>query len=105
MTMLDRMRRHKGWLKWSLFLVVIAFILLYIPSFLGSDSNAGSSDVIATVEGNSITTAEFRRTYQSQVQAYRGAYGGNISEQMLKQLGIDQQILQQMLDERAVMAE
>ena len=34
MTMLDRMRRHKGWLKWSLGFVVLTFILLYIPSFL-----------------------------------------------------------------------
>jgi len=105
MTMLDRMRRHKGWLKWSLAIVVLAFILLYIPSFLGGGSDGGSSDVIAKVEGSTITAEEFRRTYQAQLQAYRGAYGGNISEQMLKQLGIDQQILQQMVDERAAMAE
>jgi len=105
MTMLDRMRRHKGWLKWSLAIVVLAFILLYIPSFLGNGSDGGSSDVIAKVEGSTITAEEFRRTYQAQLQAYRGAYGGNISEQMLKQLGIDQQILQQMVDERAAMAE
>jgi peptidyl-prolyl cis-trans isomerase D len=105
MTMLDRMRRHKGWLKWSLFLVVIAFILLYIPSFLGSRSDVSSSDVIARVEGTEITAGEFRKTYQAQLQAYRGAYGGNISEQMLKQMGIDQQILQQMVDEHAALAE
>ncbi len=37
MTMLDRMRRHKGWLKWSLAIVVLAFIILYIPSFLRPD--------------------------------------------------------------------
>jgi hypothetical protein len=36
MTMLDRMRRHKGWLKWSLGLVVLTFIIFYIPDFLGS---------------------------------------------------------------------
>ncbi len=105
MTMLDRMRRHKGWLKWSLAIVVLAFILLYIPSFLGGGADITSSDVIAKVEGNTITAGEFRKTYQAQLQAYRGAYGGNISEQMLKQLGIDQQILQQMVDERAMMAE
>ena len=32
MTMLDRMRRHKGWLKWSLALVVLTFVWLYIPA-------------------------------------------------------------------------
>ena len=52
-----------------------------------------------------ITSGEFRRTYQAQLQAYRSAYGGNMSEQLLKQLGIDQQILQQMVDEQAAVAE
>ncbi len=105
MTMLDRMRRHKGWLKWSLAIVVLAFILLYIPSFLGNRTDVTSNDVIARVEGNDITAGEFRQTYQAQLQMYQGAYGGKISTQMLKQMGIDQQILQQMLDERAALAE
>ena len=105
MTMLDRMRRHKGWLKWSLAVVVLAFILLYIPSFLGNNSSISSGDVVAKVEGHEITAGDFRKAYRAQMDAYRGAYGGNISDQMLKQLGIDQQILQQMVDERAAMAE
>ena len=105
MTMLDRMRRHKGWLKWSLAIVVLAFILLYVPVFLGNRSDFSSSDIIAKVEGHEITAGEFRKSYQAQLQAYRSAYGGNVSEQMLKQLGIDQQILQQMVDENASLAE
>jgi peptidyl-prolyl cis-trans isomerase D len=109
MTMLDRMRRHKAWLKWSLALVVLAFIIFYIPAFLGVDDSgqggATLTDAVATVEGREISVAEFQRTYQSQIQMYRSAYGGNVSEQMLKQLGIDQQILQQMVDEQASLAE
>jgi peptidyl-prolyl cis-trans isomerase D len=106
MTMLDRMRRHMSWLKWSLGLVCLAFIIFYIPDFLrGSGADAASGDTIAKVEGQDITTGEFRRTYQAQLQAYRSAYGSNMSEQLLKQLGIEQQILQQMVDERAALAE
>jgi peptidyl-prolyl cis-trans isomerase D len=108
MTMLDRMRRHKAWLKWSLALVVLAFILFYIPAFLGrgDDGMGGAgSDVVASVDGREISVTDFRRAYQAQIQVYRGAYGGNISEQMLKQLGIDQQILQQMVDEEASLSE
>jgi len=106
MTMLDRMRRHRDWLKWSLGLVCVAFVLFYIPDFLrGSGADASSSDTVANVEGHEITSGEFRRTYQAQLQAYRSAYGNNMSEQLLKQLGIDQQILQQMVDERAALAE
>ena len=36
MTMLDRMRRHRNWLKWSLALVCLAFVIFYIPDFLRS---------------------------------------------------------------------
>src|SRR5437762_4549017 len=106
MTMLDRMRRHRDWLKWSLFLVCVAFVLFYIPDFLrGSGADASSSDTIAQIDGREITSGEFRRTYQAQLQAYRSAYGGQMNEQLLKQLGVEQQILQQMVDERAALAE
>lgn len=106
MTMLDRMRRHRNLLKWSLALVVISFILLYVPAFMGTDGGVSfSSDVVAQVEGHEVTAGDFQRAYQGQLQAYRSAYGANISEQLLKQLGIEQQILQQMVDERAALAE
>src|SRR6202035_3239077 len=105
MTMLDRMRRHQSWLKWSLGLVCLAFVFFYIPDFLRSGADAAAGDTIAKVDGHEITASEFRRTYQAQLQAYRNAYGANVSEQLLKQLGIEQQILQQMVDERAALAE
>jgi peptidyl-prolyl cis-trans isomerase D len=106
MTKLDRMRRHKSWLKWSLALVVLTFVIFYIPDFLRGDGGGSvPSDQIATVAGRPVSVGEFRRAYQSQIQAYRGAYGSNISEQLLKQLGIEQQVLQQMVDEVASSAE
>jgi peptidyl-prolyl cis-trans isomerase D len=104
--MLDRMRQHRGWLKWSLALVVLSFVIFYIPEFLrstGADATAG--EAVANVDGHEITAGEFRRTYQAQLQAYRTSYGANMSEQLLKQLGIDQQILQQLVEERAALAE
>jgi peptidyl-prolyl cis-trans isomerase D len=106
--MLDRMRRHMSWLKWSLGLVVLAFIIFYIPDLMGTRGGGGldaAGETIARVEGQDITANEFRRTYQAQLQAYRSAYGGQMSEQLLKQLGIESQILQQMVDERAALAE
>ena len=75
------------------------------PANNGTSTDASSGDTIATVEGHEITSGEFRRTYQAQLQAYRSAYGGQMSDQLLKQLGIEQQILQQMIDEEASLAE
>jgi peptidyl-prolyl cis-trans isomerase D len=104
--MLDRMRRHKGWLKWSLAIVCVSFVLLYIPSFLGDTTQgAANNSVVATVDGHDITAAEFRRVYQQQMQQYRQSYGANMDERLLKQLGIDQRIVQQMIQEEATLAE
>lgn len=105
MTMLDRMRRHKGWLKWSLALVVLTFVVFYIPDFLSTSTGAAPGQVLADVEGAPITVGTFQRRYAAQMNAYRQAYGGQMNEQLLRQLGIDRQILQQLVDEEAMVAE
>jgi peptidyl-prolyl cis-trans isomerase D len=106
MTMLDSMRRHKNWLKWSLALVVLAFIALYFPSYMNNPTvGASPSDVVATVNGKDISGLDYQRRYQNQMMAYQQQYGGSINQQLLRQLGVDQQILQQMVDEQAALAE
>lgn len=107
MTMLDRMRRHKNWLKWSLAIVVVAFVALYIPSFLETPqgSTVGPRAVVASVDGREITVARFQRAYQQQMQMYRQMYGGQMDEQMLRRLGIDQRIMQQLIETEAAISE
>jgi peptidyl-prolyl cis-trans isomerase D len=106
MTMLDRMRQHRNWLKWSLFIVCVAMVIFFIPNFVTDPSgNVASGSAVAVVEGREIRGDEFQRTYQAQIQAYRSAYGAQMSDQLLRQLGVEQQILQQMVDERAALAE
>jgi peptidyl-prolyl cis-trans isomerase D len=104
--MLDRMRRHRNWLKWSLAIVCVSFVLLYIPSFLGDNAQGAlANGVVAEVNGQEISAAQFRRTYQQQIQMYRQSYGANVDERLLKQLGIDQRIVQQMVEEQVALAE
>ena len=106
MTMLDQMRRHKGWLKWSLGLVVLAFIFFYIPAFVDDPSaGVGPTGIVAEVEGRQITAADFRRVYLQQLDQLRASGGGEITEALLRQLGIDQQVLLQLIDEQAALAE
>ena len=106
MTMLDQMRRHLGWLKWSLGLVVLAFVFLYIPDFLQQNpTNTAPDGTVATIEDREITAGDFLRAYDLQLQTYRNAYGGSVSEQLLRQLGVDQQILQQLVDQQAAIVE
>ena len=107
MTMLDRMRRHKGWLKWSLGIVVVTFVLLYIPAFMGDRTPGGTSpsDAVATIDGHTVTVAAYQRLYQQRVQSLRANYGGAIDDKMLQQLGIGQNILYALIEEQAVIAE
>jgi len=108
MTMLDRMRRHKNWLKWSLAIVVLTFVLLYIPDFVQTTptgAGAGPREVIAEVNGRTVTAGDFQQRYLTQVQQYRAQLGGSVSDQLLRQLGIDQQILSQMIDEQVGLIE
>ena len=108
MTMLDRMRRHRNWLKWSLGLVVLAFVVFYIPDFLQQDTvtvGASAREVIAEVDGRPLTAGEFQQRYAAQVQAYRTQFGGAMNDQLLRQLNVDQQILTQMIDEEVAVVE
>lgn len=107
MTMLDRMRRHKAWLKWSLGLVCVTFVLLYVPSFLDPSAGTGANpnDAVATVEGRRITVGTFQRLYQQQMMSVQQAYGGQLTDDMIQQLGIPQRVVQQMIDEEAMLAE
>ncbi len=107
MTMLDRMRRHKGWLKWSLFLVCLAFVFLYVPSFVQQPPvlTGGLNDVVAVVGQREITVGDFRAVYLQQLQNYQAQSGGEITSDILRSMGLDRQILQQMIDEHAALQE
>ncbi len=78
MTMLDRMRRHKNWLKWSLAIVVVAFIALYIPELHGEPALDAASPygVVATVDGRTSPSPASAAPTSSRCRLYRNAYGG-----------------------------
>src|SRR5688572_32955050 len=105
MTMLDRMRRHKGWLKWSLALVVLTFVWLYIPAEYTGVNQGMVANRLATIESHSISVGDFQRRYNAQVQAYRASYGGSLTNDLLPQMQVPQQVLQQMIQEKAELTE
>ena len=106
MTMLDRMRRHRSWLKWSLALVVLCFVLLYIPSFM-RDTAQGASNGAVVADGR--RAADYGRPVPAGVRPADARLSPVVrrerDEKLLKQLGIDQRIVQQMVEEEAAFAE
>ena len=108
--MLDRMRRHRGWLKWSLALVVLTFLAFFIPTDVLQPGGvttvgAGAREVVAEVDGRELRAGDFQQRYLAQVAAYRQQFGGSMNDQLLRQLGIDRQILTQMIDEEVALIE
>ena len=67
MTMLDSMRRHKGWLKWSLAAAGLALLTLGVPALIRPAPvlTGGLNDVVATVGQREITVGEFRAAKSS----------------------------------------
>src|SRR5688572_22199250 len=105
MTMLDRMRRHRGWLKWSLALVIVPLAWFFVPNSGPDIGFGGNADRLATIDSRSVSVSDFRRRYLAQVQAYRSSYGGNLTDDILQQMQVPQQVLQQMIQEKAELAE
>lgn len=101
---LGYMRRHRRWLYVFLWLVIAAFIILYIPAFQGAQ--AGSpGERLATVGGLSITVGEFQQSYLRQRQFYERLYQGKLDAQMLRRLGIEEQVFAGLVGERLVVLE
>ena len=106
MTMLDRMRRHKAWLKWTLALAGFALLVLGFPLLQPPPATTGAlTDVLAQVGEHEITVGEFQTLYRRQLQSYQVQSGGEITSELLRSMGIDRQLLQQMIDEYAQLQE
>jgi peptidyl-prolyl cis-trans isomerase D len=108
MTMLDRMRRHRNYLKWFLGVVAVSMCLYLIPNFMQpstSTVSATSREIIANIGDRTVTVKDFDSRYQSQLASYRSQFGGNVNESLLRQLGIDQQVLRQLIEEQIAVIE
>jgi peptidyl-prolyl cis-trans isomerase D len=101
---LGYMRRHKKWLYVFLWLVIAAFIVLYVPAL--DPTGAGTpSETVVSVGGEQITVGEFQRAYYQQRQYLSRLYQGRLDENMLRQMNLEEQVLQNLVSERLVQLE
>jgi peptidyl-prolyl cis-trans isomerase D len=101
---LGYMRRHKKWLYVFLWLVIAAFIVLYVPA-LDPTGEGTPSEAVVTVAGEQISVGEFQRAYYRQRQQLARLYQGRLDENMLKQMGLEEQVLQSLVTDRLVQLE
>ena len=92
------LRRHRRWFFVFLWVVILAFVILYIPSFDPATRLAEST--IATVGGHPIQGSAFQRQYLRQKRQFLAMNQGQIDEAMLEQMGLREQVLSSMVREQ-----
>ena len=95
--MLQWLRDNLRSFAWTLWVVIIAFIVLYIPDFLQRPDEVQQSSA-ARVGNYEIAFSEYERMYRGREAEYRQALGDNFSPEMVKQLGLERQVLSQLVN-------
>jgi peptidyl-prolyl cis-trans isomerase D len=98
------MRRHRRWLFGFLWLVIAAFIILYIPAFDPGNA-AGPGAVLAEVGDLQITVGEYNRAFLRQREIYQQMYQGRLDAEMMKRLGLEEQVFEALRDARVLQLE
>jgi peptidyl-prolyl cis-trans isomerase D len=98
--MLKTMRDSFHHLKWTLFGVIIVFILGFVY-FSGTNSGSGSdasSQVVAKIGNDTISAPEFDRRYRAEVDRQQTQYQGKLSPELIRALDMPRQVLDGMID-------
>ncbi|HQZ15478.1 MAG TPA: peptidyl-prolyl cis-trans isomerase [Vicinamibacteria bacterium] len=89
------LRRHRRWFFVFLWVVILAFVILYIPNLDPATQLANTE--IATVGGHPIPASEFQKQYLRQRRQFLAMNQGQIDESMLERMGLREQVLSSML--------
>ena len=92
------LRRHRRWFFVFLWVVILAFVILYIPNLDPATSLANAT--VATVGGEPIQASEFQRQYLRQRRQFLEVNQGQVDEAMLERMGLRQQVLSSMVRDR-----
>lgn len=100
--MLKTMRESFHHLKWTLFAVIIVFLLgfVYLSGGGGMGSKDASSAVVATIGGEPITAIDFDRQYRSYLERQQSMYQGNLSPELIRAMDLPRQVLDGMIERK-----
>lgn len=100
--MLKFMREKAGswFIKLILGLIVLVFVFWGVGSF-----RSQRFEVVASVNGAPISAEDYRQAYNGLLERYRQQFGGNLDENMLKMLNLQQQALDGLVDQSLIRQE
>jgi peptidyl-prolyl cis-trans isomerase D len=107
--MLKLMRDNFQQLKWALLAVVAAFVIgfVYVDMGLGGAPRARETDraYAARVNGETIPFREYDRALYYTQKNYEQMYRQPLSPEMIKAMGLQQQVLDSLIDQRLLLQE
>lgn len=101
--MLQWLRENLKSFAWTLWLVIAAFIILYIPDLFAP--NRLSTDEVAAVGDETITLNEYARAYKATEDRFRQALGPQYTPELASQLGMAQQAFNQVIGQKILVRE
>lgn len=98
--MLELMRKHaKNWgMKLLLGIIIVVFIF-----YFGSLRESGHTNIIATIDGKALPYADYIREYQNLIDLYHNRYGTNLTEDILKKLGLKERAVDNLINQAVIM--
>lgn len=101
--MLSFMRKNaKSWIVKLLFIIII---LVFVFFYGYSDLRKGKETVLASVGSKKITVGEYQEAYKNMLQFYRNIYQGKLSEDMIRQMGLKQKALENLIERELMLQE
>jgi peptidyl-prolyl cis-trans isomerase D len=100
--MLDIMRKHAG--SWMIKILLGAIIIVFCFWGIGSWSTQ-KANVVAKVNEEMILVEDYQQAYDQLVQRFRGQFGNQLDEDLLKSLNLRGQALNQLIDRTLMLQE
>jgi peptidyl-prolyl cis-trans isomerase D len=103
--MLKSMRRNVKSLKPILWLIVATFVIAIFAIWGGAGrlGEASRTDTLATIGGDRIPSDEYYQALRDRLEAIRKQFGGELNANLIQQLGLPQQVLEQIVQRRLLL--
>jgi peptidyl-prolyl cis-trans isomerase D len=91
-----------GWMRRTSKYFLIVVILTFVASlaYFGATQDRAPADVVATVNGETISPAAYQRAYRQAIEQYRQAFKDRFSDELLKSFRVQEQVLERLVTER-----
>lgn len=95
--MFQMMRKVFGPAAITVIIGAIAMVFVFYGVYSPRNARIGGGAVAATVNGDSISMAEYSRDYQQRVDFYQNMMKGKADPNLLRQLGIGRQVIEDLV--------